>query len=192
MYKIYRNELGVVDAINHGVSGASIPLEDITHPLTIELREWEKNNGSLNLQPLTKEELLAIKYPGGLEQVKQIALERLIKQTEVTQEALTTGYSATERDTWDKKEKESADFLVSKDFTNAKYLKLEAAAAAGTNHLPTVTAVATVLAQRVLEKADYLRQTSVKISGDRARHSQKIAALTSIDLVLAYLTEIGA
>ena len=40
MYRVFRNSLGQVDAINHIASGATIPLWDEADPLTIAYHEW--------------------------------------------------------------------------------------------------------------------------------------------------------
>ena len=48
-YRIFRNSLGVVDALNRSPDGATVPIWDEGDPLTIELRQWEKINGVLDL-----------------------------------------------------------------------------------------------------------------------------------------------
>ncbi len=49
MYRIFYNQLGQVSAINRIPDGASIPWKNESDPLTIELIEWEKENGKLDL-----------------------------------------------------------------------------------------------------------------------------------------------
>lgn len=48
-YKIFRNSEGKVDALNRELDGATVPFWDETHELTIELRQWEAENGALDL-----------------------------------------------------------------------------------------------------------------------------------------------
>ncbi len=48
-YQIFRNNLGRVDAVNRTSDGATVPIGDETDALTIELREWEAINGTLDL-----------------------------------------------------------------------------------------------------------------------------------------------
>lgn len=47
-YRVFRNSLGKVDAVNRE-DGAAIPFENEADPLTIELREWESEHGALDL-----------------------------------------------------------------------------------------------------------------------------------------------
>ena len=49
-YKVLRNDLGAVVSVNRG-DGASVPIKDESHFLTIELRYWEADpaNGALDL-----------------------------------------------------------------------------------------------------------------------------------------------
>jgi hypothetical protein len=68
MYKIYRNNLGQVDAINTA-SGESLSFDpvtktfDETHPLTIALRSWEAENGVLDLSDREPEKIIEpLKY----------------------------------------------------------------------------------------------------------------------------------
>lgn len=50
MYKIFRGlETGKFVAVNRTSDGAFIPIEDESHSLTIELREWESTHGQLDL-----------------------------------------------------------------------------------------------------------------------------------------------
>ncbi len=191
MYHIFRDESGVVDAVNRKSDGKSVPWLEPKHPLTIELREWEKVNGKLNLEPLRREELFALQFPGGLEEAKQLAQNKLIALAELAQEKLTEGYSSTERDTWERKERESIEFLKTKLFTLSKYLEIEAMTICASTDRTKVVATATMLAQKVLEKSDILRQASVRISGNRAKYSNEIANLSTIEAVLDYVSTIS-
>lgn len=52
MYKMFYDSNGRVDAINRESDGASLPYNsqsktfDETHPLVLELRQWEQNSGT--------------------------------------------------------------------------------------------------------------------------------------------------
>lgn len=52
MYRVFRTSLGVVDAINRLSDGSSLPYNaqsktfNESHPLTIELRQWEQDRGT--------------------------------------------------------------------------------------------------------------------------------------------------
>ena len=54
-YRIFRDNYGVVNAVNRIWDGASLAYNwqtkefDETDPLTIELRQWEQENGALDL-----------------------------------------------------------------------------------------------------------------------------------------------
>ncbi len=48
-YRIFRNRQGLVDAINRTSDGVTVPIWDESDPLTIELRQWELENGALDL-----------------------------------------------------------------------------------------------------------------------------------------------
>lgn len=48
-YRVSLNELGQVDAMNRVSDGATVPFEDESDELTIELREWEAENGVIDL-----------------------------------------------------------------------------------------------------------------------------------------------
>ncbi|MGL4623250.1 MAG: hypothetical protein ACRCZS_30080 [Chroococcidiopsis sp.] len=63
MYRIFRNDLGIVDAINLD-DGASLPYNPITKsfdesdPLTIALRSWEQEHGELDLSDRESEPII--------------------------------------------------------------------------------------------------------------------------------------
>lgn len=190
MYKLFYNDLGKVDSINRQFDGASLPFDSATktfdesHPLVIELREWEQKNGQLDLRS-------RVASLPDLASAKLQVQQQIIDLASAKQEALTAGYSDTERDTWDRKEQEAQNYLKLRNLADAKYLKAEAQAMAGTDNASTVAAVTEQLALAVISKADQLRFASAVISGTRARKWQEVEALTDITKILNYPVEEG-
>lgn len=108
------------------------------------------------------------------------------------QEALTAGYSDTERDTWDRKEQEAQSYLKYGNLADAKYLKAEAEAMVGSGATDAqVRTAIKQLASVIIQKADQMRLASAVISGTRARKWQEVNQLQTIEQVLAYEVESG-
>jgi hypothetical protein len=84
-YLIFRNNLGQVDSVNRIFDGASLPFNyqnktfDESDPLVIELRQWESQNGALDLGDIPPEpepELIAYRINCLLPVDKNINLDR--------------------------------------------------------------------------------------------------------------------
>jgi hypothetical protein len=167
MYKIFRNSFGIVDAVNRD-DGASLAFDPMTqtfdelHPLTIELREWEKEHGALDLS-------IQPPPPPPLEWVRQQKIDQITCETAYRQDALVAGYASAERDSWDTKIEQSKMFLQTKNLEDAKYLKLEAIATTGDLSEESLLAIVETLAQRILGKADELLSASSRLAGKRTR-----------------------
>lgn len=189
-YVVFRDNRGVVDAVNRESDGASLPYYpetktfDEEHPLVIEMREWLADGNILDLSDRSPPTL-------SLATAKLQVQQAIIDLAATKQEALTAGYSATEQSTWDRKEQEAKDYLKLGDLANAKYLKAEAAAMAGTSNADVLRAATKELAQAVVDASDNLRLNSGKISGTRARKWRDVEALSTVEEVLAYPVEAG-
>lgn len=119
---------------------------------------------------------LPLPPPPTLEELKEQLKQNIIYEASRRQEALVSGYSSAERNTWDRKEQEAQALLETCDITKARYLSFEAIALSGATSEQEILAATQFLASRVVEAADRLRSKSAKISGNRAR----LYALTAV------------
>jgi hypothetical protein len=128
MYEVFRNSLGVVDAVNkvEGIA-ASLPLplkEYEDDPLVVELRAWEIENGALDLSDRPVDPLT-------LEQFKAQKKQEIIAIASAKQEELVAGFAPPEQASWSRKVAEAKAFLASGVIEDAPMLKAEAIAISG-------------------------------------------------------------
>lgn len=115
--------------------------------------------------------------PPTLEEMKEQLKNNIVYEASRRQEALISGYSSAERNTWERKEQEAKILIETGDIKQAKYLTMEAVAFTGSTDELDILAATTSLASVVIAKADYLRSRSAKISGNRARLHALASAL---------------
>lgn len=104
----------------------------------------------------------------------------------VKHESLTAGYSNTERDTWESKEREATLLFETNNVGDAKYLAIQAIATTGATSESDILSATKQLGAIVLAKADQLRTISALISGARARKWAEVEALTELEEILSY------
>jgi hypothetical protein len=165
MYKIFRNILGHVDAIND-IHGASLPYDPITktfdesNPLTISLRQYEAINGALDLSdhpvaPLT------------LEQAKIQKKQEIIAIASIKQEELVQGFAPPEQASWSRKVTEARAFLASGEIKDAPMLRTEAIAISGATKEAIILKHTQGLATKILQKSEEMYMDSATIAGKR-------------------------
>lgn len=183
-YRINRDNSGRV-ALVHRIDGVLLPFNtetqtfDESHPLTQELRAWEAIHGKLDLSDAEPE-------PPTLEAAKAIIYQQIIDETARRQDALISGYSYAEATSWDEKEKEAKALVASNDIDQAPYLKVEAIAATGATTPEQVLAATQALAQRILQKSNYLRTQTALVAGRRAKLRSQVDAMLTVEEVLAF------
>lgn len=166
-YKIFRNDLGVVDAIAT-TQGASLLFDpqtktfDESDPLTIELREWEAENGALDLgdhpvDPLT------------LEQAKAQKKQQIIAIAAAKQEELVAGFAPPEQASWSRKVTEAKAFLASGVIEDAPMLRVEAIALSGATNETVILRYTKGLASKILAKSEEMYLSSAAIAGTRSK-----------------------
>jgi hypothetical protein len=184
-YKIFRNDLGVVDAIatNEGASLLFDPLAktfDESDRLTIELREWEKENGVLDLSdrpvdPLTLEELKAQKK------------QELIAIASAKQEELVAGFAPPEQASWSRKVAEAKTFLASGVIEDAPMLKAEAITISGATNNTVILRYTQGLASKILQKSEEMYLGSATIAGMRTKLVGQVEAAKTTEELNAIL-----
>lgn len=173
-FEAIRNSLGQVDSVVRRPDGASVLFDfqtktfDELDNLTKQLRDWEIENGELDLSDIPP-------LPPPLELVRQQAIDRITQETIYRQEALVAGYASAERDTWDMKIAQAKLFLETNDFDKADILESEAIAFTGISDRKKLELVMNGLATKILTKASALPKASAALSGKR----NKLIALIS-------------
>lgn len=161
MYKIFRDVRGIVTAINRD-DGVSLPWSiesssfDEKDPLTIELREWESENGALNLQKLGLD----------LATIRSAKIVEFVEATAECHELLTAGYSAGEKASWAIKVAES-ELVMAGRSAEAKFLKIEANQFVGSGE--EFSTILVRIARRVLKNRDALQAYSSILVGLRTK-----------------------
>lgn len=129
--------------------------------------------------------------PQTLPEAKTYIQQQIIELAAQKQERLIAGYSAAERDTWDKKQDEAKAYVDSDGISQAKYLRIEAIAFCGASTESQIRAATMELARTVLRKADELFAVSAAISGTRARKWAEVEAMSDVQKVLGYPVDQG-
>lgn len=179
MYRIFRNDLGIVDAIS-SPTGASLPYNPTTktfdeeHPLTIALREWETVNGELDLSD-------ALVEFESLEFAKKLKQQEIIEAAKEEQNALVADYAPPEQASWNKKVEQAEAILQSNDLDDAPILAIEAKVFSGAEAIEDVLATTLFLASTILTRSNQLYQASASISGKRARLWNQIESAQSFE-----------
>jgi hypothetical protein len=179
MYTIYRNNLGQVDAIN-ALSGSSLVFDPLTktfdesHPNTIALREWEKENGTLDLSDRPVD-------PITLDQAKNQKKQEIIAIAINKQEELVAGFAPPEQASWARKVSEAKAFLASSLIEDAPMLKVEAIAISGATNNTVIFQYTQGLANKILSKSEEMYLSSATISGKRTNLSAKIEAAKTFE-----------
>lgn len=181
MYQIFRNNLGQVDAINAPRTGASLPLpleENEDNPLVIELREWEKEHGALDLSS-------RIIDPLTLEQAKAQKKQEIIAIAMTKQEELVAGFAPPEQASWVRKVAESKSFLASGKIEDAPMLRVEAIALSGAKKDNVIYQYTQGLAARILQKSEQMYLESAEIAGKRSRLVAEVDKCETFELLSA-------
>jgi hypothetical protein len=178
MYQVFRNSLGVVDAINKvGGGGESLPLplneyEDV--PLVMELRAWEAENGVLDLSTRPVDPLT-------LEQAKAQKKQSLIAIAAAKQEELVAGFAPPEQASWARKVAEAKAFLASGLIEDAPMLRVEAIAMTNATNNTVIFQYQYGLAKKILSKSEEMYLSSAAISGKRTLLSVQIETAKTIE-----------
>lgn len=166
-YKIFRNNLGKVTAVNDPF-GSSLIFDpgtktfDETDSLTIALRQWEAENGKLDLSDRPIEPL---SLDGAKVQKKQEIVEIAIAK----QEELVAGFAPPEQASWGRKVAEAKAFLASEKIEDAPMLRAEAIAISGAKTESIVLKYTQGLASKILAKSEAMYLDSAQIAGTRTR-----------------------
>lgn len=179
MYKIFYNDLGVVDAVN-SLDGATLPYDttdktfDESDPLTIALRSWEQVNGKLDLSDRPVE-------PQTLDQAKTQKKQEILAIAMQAQEFLVAGFAPPEQASWGRKVAEAKAFLASGKIEDAPMLKVEAIALSGATNDIVILKYTQGLASKILAKSEAMYLDSAIIAGTRTRLLGQIEAASSIE-----------
>ncbi len=179
MYKIFRNSLGIVDQINSPL-GARLPYDLVTksfdesHELTIALREWEKENGELDLSDRPVDLLT-------LDQAKAQKKQSIIAIAMQAQEELVAGFAPPEQASWGRKLAEAKAFLASGLIEDAPMLKVEAIALSNAKNNTVILQYTQGLASKILAKSEAMYSDSAIIAGTRTRLMTQVEAAKTIE-----------
>lgn len=166
-YKIFRNDLGVVDAIAT-TQGASLLFDpetktfDENDVLTIELRSWEAENGKLDLSDRQPDPLT-------LEQAKEQKKQEIIAIAAAKQEELVAGFAPPEQASWSRKVIEAKALLASGLIIDAPMLRVEAIALSEAKDDKVILKYSKGLAAKILQKSEEMYLNSAAIAGTRTR-----------------------
>lgn len=179
MYKVFRDNLGAVRAIN-SPEGNGLPYDpntksfDEAHPLTIALREWEAENGVLDLSTRPVEPLT-------LEQAKAQKKQEIIAIASAKQEELVAGFAPPEQASWARKVAEAKAFLASGLIEDAPMLRVEAIAMTKATGDTVIFQYTQGLAKKILSKSEEMYLNSAAISGKRTLLSVQIEAAKTFE-----------
>jgi hypothetical protein len=176
VFRIFRNSIGVVDAVNNA-RGESLPLplsdyED--DPLVIELREWEQENGKLDLSDRLVE-------PQSIEQAKASKKQEIVAIASAKQEELVAGFAPPEQASWGRKVAEAKAFLASGLIEDAPMLRVEAIAMSKATGNTVIFQYTQGLAKKILQKSEEMYLGSAAIAGKRTLFVGQIEAAKTIE-----------
>jgi hypothetical protein len=164
------NSLGQLDSVYTIYNGIHVPLSynsqdktfDESDHLTIALREWEAENGKLDLSDRPID-------PISLDQAKAQKKQEITSIAAAKQEELVKGFAPPEQASWTEKVGKAKAFLASGKIEDAGMLRDEAIAICQSQSDAVVLRYTQGLATKVLQKSEQMYSTSATIAGTRTR-----------------------
>jgi hypothetical protein len=188
MFKKYYNSLGVLESIYSFEHGINFPLPfnwqnktfDESDARVIALRQWEKENGDLDLsdRPLD---------PVTLDQAKAEKKQEITSIAAAKQEELVAGFAPPEQASWSRKVSEAKAFLASGKIEDAPMLKAEAIAISQSKSDAVIYKYSQGLAAKILQKSEEMYISSAGIAGKRTNLLGGVEAAKTFDELNAIL-----
>jgi hypothetical protein len=182
MFEQIYDSLGKLESIYTTENGIQVPLVfdsktktfDESDRLTILLREWEKENGALDLSDRSPD-------PITLEQAKALKKQEIIEIAAIKQEELVAGFAPPEQASWSKKVSDSEAFLASGKIEDAGMILPEAIAICESKDENVIYRYTQGVAKTVLGKSKQMYAATATIAGTRTRLVEQIKAATTFE-----------